>query len=84
MEPPVRLTGATSTDALAANPTLAGLDECARLAHKPLRSFIQVRSGAISGSYTQLEAKLCRSRLHMQHLHLSLRSAIEELGTGEK
>ncbi|CDJ57632.1 patatin-like phospholipase domain-containing protein, putative [Eimeria maxima] len=41
VEPPVRLTGATSTDALAANPTLAGLDECARLAHKPLRSFIQ-------------------------------------------
>ncbi|CDI74488.1 patatin-like phospholipase domain-containing protein, putative [Eimeria praecox] len=39
--PAVRLTGATSTDALASNPTLAGLDECARLAHKPLRNFIQ-------------------------------------------
>ena len=43
VEPVVCLSGATSTDALASNPTLAGLDECARLAHKPLRGFIQVR-----------------------------------------
>ncbi|CDJ69553.1 patatin-like phospholipase domain-containing protein, putative [Eimeria necatrix] len=40
VEPKVCLTGSTSTNALAANPTLAGLEECARLAHKPLRSFI--------------------------------------------
>lgn len=43
VEPKVSLMGATTADALAANPTLTGLDECARLVHKPLRSFISVR-----------------------------------------
>lgn len=42
VEPQVSLMGATTADAPAANPTLAGLDECARLVHKPLRSFINV------------------------------------------
>lgn len=47
VEPKVCLTGSTSTNALAANPTLAGLEECARLAHKPLRSFIHVCWGQL-------------------------------------
>ncbi|XP_026193403.1 uncharacterized protein LOC34624468 [Cyclospora cayetanensis] len=41
VEPSIKLTGATTAGALAANPTLVGLDECSRLVHKPLRSFIQ-------------------------------------------
>lgn len=42
VEPKISLTGATTAGSLAANPVLAGLEECARLVHKPLQCFIYV------------------------------------------
>ncbi|KAL8424309.1 hypothetical protein Efla_002927 [Eimeria flavescens] len=41
VDPKINITGATTSGSLLANPALVGLDECARLAGKSMRHFIQ-------------------------------------------